>query len=376
MTETKVSLMSSGVPPLEPDAERPARAGAVREHYRRLVARRVAVIIVLLALLVMLAFLALCAGAASFGWREALKALLAGPWQKAGAGGLSQTVVWQLRMPRICMGILAGGALGMAGAMMQGLLRNPLASPFTLGIASASGFGAALAISLGVGIAGWGQWLIVGNAFLFALLASGVVFVLAQWRGMSKETMILAGVATMYLFSALTSLLQYLGDMEQVNSVVFWLLGSLERATWLRCGLVAVVALATFPWMYALSWDLNVMGSGDEAAQSLGVSVKRVRTTGMFLASLATAGVICFSGTVGFIGLVAPHISRMLVGVDHRFHMPASLLTGAVLLVAADLAARTVLPPHVLPLGIMTACVGVPFFFYLVVRHRKEIWQK
>jgi iron complex transport system permease protein len=375
MTETKVPLAVS-VSEMRPAAPQAARPAAVREHYRRLVARRVAVILALTAALVALTFLALCAGAASFGWREALRAVLAGPWAKAGAGSLSQTVVWQLRMPRICMGILGGGALGLAGAMMQGLLRNPLASPFTLGVASASGFGAALAITFGIGSVGWGQWLIVGNAFLFALLASGVVFVLAQWRGMSKETMILAGVATMYLFSALTSLLQYMGGMEQVNSVVFWLLGSLERATWLRCGLVAVVALVTFPWMYSLSWDLNVMGSGDEAARSLGVSVKRVRMTGMFLASLATAGVICFSGTIGFIGLVAPHISRMLVGVDHRFHLPASLLTGSVLLVAADLAARTVLVPHVLPLGIMTSCVGVPFFFYLVVRHRKEMWQK
>jgi iron complex transport system permease protein len=366
--------LAPGTPDANARSQAPARTGVAQEHYRRLVARRVAVIFTLIALLVVLAFLALCAGAASFSWREALQALLTGPWSKTDA--LSQTVVWQLRMPRVCMGILGGGALGLAGAMMQGLLRNPLASPFTLGVASASGFGAALAITLGVGVLGWGQWLIVGNAFLFALVASGAVFVLAQWRGMSKETMVLAGVAMMYLFSALTSLLQYMGDMEQVNAVVFWLLGSLERATWLRCGLVALVALATFPWMYSLSWDLNVMGSGDEAARSLGVSVKRVRTTGMFLASLATAGVICFSGTVGFVGLVAPHISRMLVGVDHRFHLLASMLTGAALLVTADLAARTVLAPHVLPLGIMTSCVGVPFFFYLVVRHRKELWQK
>jgi iron complex transport system permease protein len=346
-----------------------------RDRYRQMVVRRTTVIALLLATLCVLSALAISVGAASFGWREALRALFAGPSANE-AGAFAQTVVWQLRLPRVCMGLLGGAALGMAGAMMQGLLRNPLASPFTLGVASASGFGAALAITLGVGIAGWGQWMIVGNAFAFALLASCAVFLLSQWRGMSKETMILAGVATMYLFSALTSLLQYVGDMEEVHSVVFWLMGSMERATWLRTGLVAAAVVITLPWMYALSWDLNAMASGDEAARSLGVSARRIRTTGMFLASLATAAVICFSGTIGFIGLVAPHISRMLVGVDHRFHMPASLLTGAVLLVGADLAARTVFAPHVLPLGIMTSCVGVPFFFYLVVRHRKEIWRK
>jgi len=362
---------------LGPDVHGQALQGVARAHYRRLVMRRMAVILILLAALALLAFSALCTGAASFGWREALHALLAGPERGQGhTAELPRMVVWQLRMPRICMGILGGAALGISGAVIQGILRNPLASPFTLGIASASGFGAALAIVLGVGIVGWGHWLIVANAFLFALVPAAVVFLLSRWKGMSKETMILAGVATMYLFSALTSMLQYVGNTEQVHSVVFWMMGSLERATWLRTGVVAAVVAVTLPFMYALSWDLNAMGSGDEAARSLGVSVIRVRTMGMFLASLATAGLVCFAGTIGFVCLVAPHIARMLVGVDHRFHMPAALLTGAVLLVAADLAARTAFYPHVLPIGIMTSCVGVPFFFYLVIRHRKEIWQK
>ena len=215
MTETKVSPISSGVPHLELDAGGPARAGAVREHYRRLVARRVTVILALLLALVVLSLLALCIGAASFGWREALKALAAGPWRRAGVSDLSQTVGVAIAHAAHLHGNPRRRRLGHGRRHDAGLLRNPLASPFTLGIASASGFGAALAITLGVGIVGWGQWLIVGNAFLFALLASGVVFVLAQWRGMSKETMILAGVATMYLFSALTSLLQYLATWNR-----------------------------------------------------------------------------------------------------------------------------------------------------------------
>jgi len=271
------------------------------------------------------------------------------------------------------MAIVAGMGLAVAGAVMQGILKNPLASPFTLGIASAASFGAALAIILGAGFAG-GEYLIIGNAFIFALLASLTVYGLARYKGITPETMILAGIAIMYIFSAMTSFLQYVGRSEQVQEVVFWMMGSLGRSSWEKVWIVTAVTGICLPYLLVKSWDINALGAGDETAKSLGVNVERVRVISMILASLITASVICFTGTIGFIGLVSPHITRMAIGGDHRFLIPASALVGALILLGADSIARTILAPVILPVGIMTSFLGVPFFIYLFLRRRKEFW--
>lgn len=256
---------------------------------------------------------------------------------------------------------------------MQGILKNPLASPFTLGIASAAGFGAALAIVLGAGFVG-GEYLIIFNAFIFTLLASLSVYGLAKYKGITPETMILAGIAIMYLFSAMTSFLQYIGQAEQVQEVVFWMMGSLGRSSWDKVWVVTAVIAACFPYLLLKSWDINALGAGDETAKSLGVDVEKTRVICMVLVSLITASVICFTGTIGFIGLVAPHITRMVIGGDHRFLLPASALVGGLLLLAADTVARTIMAPVILPVGIMTSFLGVPFFVYLFMRRKKQFW--
>ncbi|MHB8117931.1 MAG: FecCD family ABC transporter permease [Methanothrix sp.] len=285
----------------------------------------------------------------------------------------SDTIVWGLRLHRILLAIVGGIGLAVAGAVMQGILKNPLASPFTLGIASAAGFGAALAIVMGAGFVG-GEYLIIGNAFLFTLLASMSVYGLAKYKGITPETMVLAGIAIMYLFSAMTSFLQYVGQAEQVQEVVFWMMGSLGRSSWDKVWIVTSVIAACFPYLLLKSWDINAMGTGDETAKSLGVNVEKTRVVCMVLVSIITASVICFTGTIGFIGLVAPHITRMVIGGDHRFLLPASALVGGLLLLAADTVARTILSPVILPVGIMTAFLGVPFFVYLFLRRKKEFW--
>ena len=282
-------------------------------------------------------------------------------------------IVWDLRLHRILMGIAAGMGLGAAGTVMQGILKNPLASPFTLGISSAASFGAALAIIFGAGIMA-GSWLVIGNAFIFALLSAFVVYGLAKYKGISSETMILAGIAIMYLFSALTSLLQYAGKSEQVHEVVFWMMGSLGRSSWETVGMVIAILVLCLPYLIIKSWDLNALGTGDETAQSLGVDVERTRVICMMTASLITAGIICFTGTIGFIDLVSPHITRMAIGGDHRFLLPGSALVGALLLLGADTLARTILAPVILPVGIMTSFLGVPFFVYLFLRRRRTFW--
>jgi iron complex transport system permease protein len=285
----------------------------------------------------------------------------------------SDTIVWGLRLHRILLAIVGGIGLAIAGAVMQGILKNPLASPFTLGIASAAGFGAALAIVLGAGFVG-GEYLIICNAFIFTLLASLSVYGLAKYKGITPETMILAGIAIMYLFSAMTSFLQYVGQAEQVQEVVFWMMGSLGRSSWDKVWVVSAVIAACFPYLLLKSWDINALGAGDETAKSLGVNVEKTRVICMVLVSLITASVICFTGTIGFIGLVAPHITRMVIGGDHRFLLPASALVGGLLLLAADTVARTIMAPVILPVGIMTSFLGVPFFVYLFMRRKKEFW--
>ena len=284
-----------------------------------------------------------------------------------------ETVVWQLRLPRIFLGILAGIGLGLAGAVMQGILRNPLASPYTLGISSGAGFGASLAILAGAGFVG-GKYLIIGNAFVFALLVSFTILALSSHKGATPETMILAGIAMMYLFSAMTTILQYFGEAEAVKEAVFWMVGDLNRASWPVLTFVAGALACCTPLLMMKSWDLNVMGAGDETAKSLGVNVKRTRIVTMVVSTLLVATIVCFTGTIGFIGLVAPHITRLAIGGDNRYVLPVSGLLGAVLLITADLVARRIVAPVILPVGAVTAFMGAPLFLYLIMKRRRDYW--
>jgi iron complex transport system permease protein len=342
---------------------------AIRTGYAKRTHIRILIIGGLLALLVLLTGIAATLGSYPIGVIEVYETIFAGP----GGNSDISTIVWDYRLPRILMGILAGAALGLAGAMMQGILRNPLASPFTLGIASAASFGASLAIVLGAGVAAGGS-LIIGNAFLFTLIAAGAVYGLARFRGITPETMIMAGIAIMYLFSALTSFLQYIGDTEDVHAVVFWMFGSLGRSTWETVGVVAILVGALFPLFLLSARSINTLAAGDEAAKSLGVPVEHIRIGGMAGASLLTAGVICFTGTIGVIGLVAPHITRMILGGDNRFLLPGTAVVGALVLLGADSIGRTIMAPQILPVGIMTAFLGVPFFIFLFLSRRRNYW--
>lgn len=322
----------------------------------------------LLALLVILLGLAtligLANGASSLGLNEMLSTLL-------GKGELAGVIIWQLRLPRLLMAILVGWGLGVSGVVSQAILRNPLASPYTLGVASAAGFGAVLGIVWGDGLS---RWLIAASAFGFSLLTSFLILAVSRLKNGGTETLILAGVAIMFLFSSLTSLVQYLGTVEQVYETVFWFFGSLSKAGWPEISIATLMIVPPLGILVRRSWDLNLMMAGDEAAQSMGVNAGRVRTEGIMLVALMTGGAICFTGVIGFIGLVAPHITRMLIGSDHRYLLPGAGLVGALLVVSADTLARTLWPPQVIPIGIMTSFLGVPFFVYLLLKRSKEYW--
>ena len=346
----------------------------IEEQYKKFIGRKVVFILFLLFLLFLIVGISTSIGAAHLTLRDTYAAFLHRFFPSYfNPSWLAEVCVWTLRLPRVLLGVAAGIALGIAGAVMQGILRNPLASPYTLGISSGAGFGAALAILSGASIVG-GEYFILGNAFIFALLCMFIILGLASRKGATPETMILAGIALMYLFSAMTTLLEYFADPEAVKEALFWMVGSLGRSSWSKLSLVFIVIIICIPLLMLKSWDLNVMSAGEETAKSLGVRVERVRIFTLILAAFLTAGVVCFTGTIGFIGLVAPHMCRIVIGGDNRFLIPASGIAGAVLLVGADMVARWIIAPIIIPVGVMTAFMGVPLFLYLIMRRRREYW--
>lgn len=346
-------------------AERSRREMPVLESYRHLAALKMLFLLALVVFLILSILIALSRGASSISTGQALTAL----W---GGSEKARIIVWKLRLPRIVMALLVGWGLALGGTVCQAVLRNPLASPFTLGVASGASFGAVLGILWGHGR--YEQGLIAFCAFAFALLTALAVLSVSRFRNAGSETLILAGVAAMFLFSSLTSLLQYTATMEEVHAVVFWLFGSLSKAGWKEIVLTSLMILPPAFILLNWSWDLNLLAAGDESAESVGVNVPRLRMMGIFLAALMSAGAICFTGVIGFIGLVSPHIGRMILGADHRYLFPASGLIGALLVLNADTLSRTVWPPQVIPIGIVTSFIGIPFFLYLLIRQTKEYW--
>jgi iron complex transport system permease protein len=351
-------------------------ATEVRELYQKMTGRKVLLIVLLLVALIALAIGATSVGTSGLGFADAARVIASKvfPFAHIQVDRVDASIIWDTRLPRVIFGILAGASLAIAGSTMQGVLRNPLVSPFTIGISSGAAFGAALAIAFGMGLAGGGSYIVILNAFIFALLTMALVYGIARIRSMSPETIILAGIAVSYLFMGLVAALQYIAGAEALQQIVFWTFGSLDAVRWEKVLIVLPVLVICIPLMVKYAWDLNVMGAGEEVASSLGVDVKRVRVNCLLLSTIVTATVIAFTGIIGFIGLVAPHIARLIIGGDHRYLLPCSCLMGALLLLAADTLGRAAFPV-VIPVGIMTSFIGVPFFVYLLTRKRREFWQ-
>ena len=287
----------------------------------------------------------------------------------------TRVIVWDIRMPIALMAVVVGAALAIAGAEMQTILNNPLASPFTLGISAAAGFGAALALVLGVSVIPIaGIYLVSVNAFFFAVLASMVIYVLSSLRGVTVETVVLLGIALVFLFSSLLALLQYIASEQALQQVVFWTLGSLVKATWPKIGIGIAVLLVTTPLFVRQVWTLTALRLGDEKALSMGINVRKLRLQVLISVSVLAAAAVAFVGTIGFVGLVGPHVARMLVGEDQRFFLPMSAITGAILLSAASIVSKSITPGAIFPIGIITSLVGVPFFLSLILAKRRQLW--
>lgn len=356
---------------MNPMALAPARS----VYLRQTALRRLAGGALLLCLL-LLSLYALGRGSYPLSAEEVLAALLAGP----AAEGPAAHVIWSIRLPRLFAALLAGMGLALAGAVMQTSLRNPLASPLTLGISQGAAFGATCAIIfLG---AGEMQRLGPGAVFIHepalvvaAALAGGLgiaaaILFIALLRGLRPEALVLAGVALGACASAATMLVQYFADEVQVAATLFWTFGDLGKAGWREVAWLAAVTLPLGLWLASLAWRFNALAWGEDSARALGVTVGRLRLGALAAAASLAAVATAFLGVIGFVGLIAPHLVRLGIGADHRYLLPFAALAGGIVLLAADTLARLVIAPVVLPVGAVTALLGAPVLLALLLRRR------
>ncbi len=344
------------------------------EYKESLAKKRLILILLFLAVLVM-AILAMNAGATGLKPWQIIQALF-------GIGDdKSIAVVRNLRLPRVTAGIIAGIGLALAGCIMQNNLRNPLASPSTLGISNAAAFGANVAIiifgagdvlSTGIGeVVINNPYIVTITALFFSLGAMAVILSLSKLRNFSPESIILAGVAISSLFSAGTMIIQYFaGDSTKVAAVIFWTFGDLGRASWEEIAIMAGIVVLSFSYFMFRKWDYNALDGGEDTAKSLGVNIERVRLGGLFASSVIAAVCVSFLGMIGFIGLVAPQIMKRVIGNDKRFLIPGAALMGVLILLVSDTLAKVVLSPQMLPVGAVTSFLGAPLFLYLLMKGR------
>lgn len=351
-------------------ADLDARTAADIARYRRLTRRRVAY----LAATALLTLVSLGFDLRSGPSGLPVSTLLHTVFEHATADPATRVIVWQIRLPYAVMALLVGASLGLAGAEMQTILANPLASPYTLGVSAAAAFGASLAIVLNLALPGIAQtWLISANAFLFALGCALLLDAVARWRGMSTTGVVLMGIALVFAFHALTSLMQFVADADALQGLVFWTLGSLARADWPKIGVLAAALAVALPLAMRNAWTLTALRLGEDRAASFGVDVRRVRLGTLLRVSVLSGLAVSFVGTIGFIGLIAPHIARTVFGEDHRFYLPGSALAGALMLSLASIASKIIVPGVLIPVGIVTALVGIPLFLGIVVRAQGEV---
>lgn len=282
-----------------------------------------------------------------------------------GISETSHTIVYHLRLPIALMALLVGASLGVGGAEMQTLLNNPMASPYTLGLAAAAGFGAALVIAFG-GLNVPLQYAVPVGAFLMTMLAAVVLFLFASLRQFTSATLVLVGIALLFIFQSLLSLVQFIASPEVSQQILFWLFGSLNKTTWSNLTVVAVVSGVCITLLMRDNWQLTALRLGEDRAMALGVNLTTLRIKTLVLVAMMTATAISFVGVIGFIGLVAPHVARLLVGEDQRYFLPATMLIGAGFLSFSSVLSKVIISGALFPVGIVTSFVGVPFLFWII----------
>lgn len=280
-------------------------------------------------------------------------------------------IIWEIRFPRILMAIVGGAALAIAGSLMQGCLGNPLVSPLTLGVASGAALGAAMAMVFEFSINSNSDLATVANAFIFSLIVVAVIIQLGNFRSVSAESYILVGIAVTFIAGALVSIMQYFATDTQLPQLAHWSFGSLSRPTLRNTLWISVALIGLLPSALKKAWDLNSLAlGGDDFAISTGVDPVKIRKETLILSALISSIVISFTGLIGFVGLLAPHMGRLIVGNDYRKLIPCSAIFGSLLMLTADTVGRTLFAPIIMPVGLMLSIVGGPFFMYLLIRSR------
>ncbi|WP_339226190.1 iron ABC transporter permease [Oceanobacillus sp. FSL K6-2867] len=329
--------------------------------------KRVIVTSISVALLCVAALVDLSYGSSRIGIDEVINALLSGP----SAQTVNRIVIWDVRLPMTLTCIFVGGCLGLAGLQMQTITGNSLASPYTLGITASANFGAAVAVTTGFSIGGF-LWMGTSFlAFVFAALVSMSIFFMGKLKGMSTGTLILTGIVMNFFFSALQQILQYRASAEVAQIIMSWTFGNLARSTWIGVGVNVLVLVVCAIVLLRLSWKLTALSAGEERAQSLGINVERLRFFVFMVSSALIAASVAFIGTVAFVGLVVPHCARLILGGDQRYLLPVTVLFGGILLLLASITSKLLSVGSILPVGIVTSLVGVPFLFILLLKMRR-----
>ena len=346
-----------------------------QQSYRKKNVKNLCVILGLAVLTFLLLLISLNVGQSKMSFAESVRAFF-------GVGDdVYVSIIRYVRLPRILAAIVVGFGLAIAGHILQTTLKNPLASPSTLGVSNAAAFGANLAIVLGAGtIAGASSstvlnvnnpYVVAVAAFLFSFGTVLFILFIAQFRKFSPVTVVLLGVAFGAIFTALTTFLQYISDEQTLAAAVYWSFGDLARANYVKIAVMAACVFPSFIVFFALRWKYNALSSGEEGAKSLGVRLSALRLTSLLLSSLVTAVCVSFVGVIGFVGIVCPQLLKRVVGADTRFLLPASGLAGSALLLLSDTIARVVVPGMNLPVGAVTAILGAPIFIYVLLRRDK-----
>ncbi len=334
--------------------------------------RRIVLFCVMAVLLTATCIYSITVGQYELDLRELWPILKAGP---LAATDLDSSVIWQIRLPRLVLGLFVGAALGLGGALMQAVFSNPLAEPSIIGVTSGAGVGAAFAIVFGAGILG--SWSVPASAFVAGVLTTLLVYQLSRTSGRVQVlNLVLVGIAANAIAGAAISMLVFLAPTTAREQIIFWQMGTLAGANWEHTGIVAIIVTATTAFAMFLGKKLDLLALGDTAASHVGLNVQRVRIVAIALSTLLTAAAVSFAGIITFVGLVIPHIVRTVAGPSNRILLPASAIGGALLIGSSDILARTLIPFADLPIGIFTALIGGPTFFFLLrqmIRKRRTL---
>lgn len=345
---------------------------AAMHEYRRTTFQKILFILICLVLIFTVSGLAITVGAYKIGLVEVYQTII-DHFFGGSQDTLDDYIVFELRMPRIIAGIIGGAGLAVCGVVMQSVLKNPLADPYTTGVSAGASFGATLVMSSGIAVA-VGGWSIVANAFLFSLIPTALMIMIAKMRNASPTIVIMAGIGVMYIFNAFTTILMLWANPQDLAAIYRWQVGSLETITWEAVPFILGAVIPGIIAVQLLSSRLNVLLTGDESAKALGVHADRLRIVCLLLVCLISASIVSFTGIIGFVGLVSPHIVRIFVGADNKYLIPASAAFGGMLLVLADMVGRVVLAPVILQVGVVMALIGGPLFIWLIMKRNRNVW--